>query len=151
MSFDTLSFRVQESLSGREVIGTVLLSSAHARALAVAVSWRGSTQFLALPMESAEDHAAMRALTALQDSLEEVAASEPGQPFEMRQASALLLAEVVALYRANRDEQGYLPPSERERLGVLEELEPQLMDNVSHFAGASQEAEEKGLLQPLPV
>lgn len=114
-----------------------LVSAADARALAQALAWQRSRQYLAPAAETADDVLALRAIVSVVDAVEHVAA---GGPLHLSQAQVLLLTEAAALYVAERDHDEYMDPAERERITRLRALSDRLMGVAADLAAALERA-----------
>jgi hypothetical protein len=141
VSFTDRSFRIAPTAGGGdEVVLTTLVSAADAKALVAALAWLRARDHLAPALESADDVLALRALVALIDQLDEIGDSAPGAPVTLGGAPLRLLAEGVARYRAERDGDAYVAPSERDRIVRLRAVGDRLFDAVADLAGAEAEA-----------
>lgn len=125
---------------GSAVVAHALLGAADARALVEALSWQRSRDHLVTAMETAEEILALRALAALVDELEVVAATEHGGPVTLTSAQVALVAEAATRYVAARDHDGHQPPEERDRLERLSAMGEPLFELVGQLASAEQEA-----------
>jgi len=112
-----------------------VVSAADARALAHAVGWQRTRQFLAPAAETADEVLALRELVTVVDALELVAAAGGG-PLHLSQPQVLLLTTAATLYAAEGDTEDYIPPAERERLERLRTLSDRLMGVAADLAAA---------------
>lgn len=142
MSFVPRSFHVTDGpLGSRSVQVATVLSGADVRALAAAVAWQRTRDFLAPSVESAEGVLALRALQSLADALEPLMGD--GGPVSLGSPQVALLAEAASRYVAERDADGHQPPAERERIAKLRALTGPLFDTVGDLAGAEAELAEQ--------
>lgn len=134
VSFTANRIRVSPGVD-REPVATVdaLVVAADALALAQALAWQRSRQFLAPAAETAADVLALRELVTVVDAVEHVSA---GGPLHLTQAQVLLLTEAAAMYVAERDHDEYMEPAERERIARLRTLSDRLMGIAADLADA---------------
>lgn len=140
VSFTTYSVQLAPLVAGGDPVATVasLVSSADARALAHALAWQRSRQFLAPAAETADEVLALRELVTLIDAVEGVAEAGGG-PLHLTQGQVVLLVEAAALHTAERDVEEYTAPAERERLVRLRTLSDRLMGIAAELAAAAQQ------------
>jgi hypothetical protein len=141
-SLTSWTFRIAPAPGGdQQVLAAVLLSAADGRALSEALAWLRHRDYLAPAVESADQILALRALTALIDQIDGLVDDGHGAPIEFMQEQVALLAEAAVRYAAERDaEDGYVAPSDRDRVARLRILSHRLFDLSADFAGAVAEA-----------
>jgi hypothetical protein len=103
------------------------LSEAQACAVADALSHHQRTHFGAEALD-ADQAIALRALSALADQVQELAAAGAHGVLRVGPDDAATLVNAVVAYLDDRDTDGYQPPEERERLAMLHELLEPLME-----------------------
>lgn len=137
VSFATRSFQVVDGpLGTRDIVLGTLVTTADARALADALAWRRSRDFLAVPAQDAESVLRLRSLVDLLDQVEALTRGDHTGPLTLTHQQVIMLAETAATYVGDRGGEEFTPPPERERLARLRGLTQPLFDLSRDFNGA---------------
>ena len=111
------------------------LSDAHARALADALAHHRRVQFSG-PLD-ADAALALREATVAAEVFSELAPAER-HVLRLDAKQAALVSRAAAFYVAERDDESYQSPEERERLAALKELSEPLRDLVADLRLAAE-------------
>lgn len=142
-AFSDRTFRVEDR---RRVVTDATVPRATARALVEAVRARRHALSIG-GLQDADAVFVVRGLTQLADRLDALLALGDPVPVTLDRPEVLAIAEAAASYPGGFDADGYLPQDTRERLRVVEETLPQLMDTIADLTGAEAEAVEQHLVE----
>lgn len=147
-SFASVNLRLVPVAGGSiEIVASALLCGADGRALSDALAWQRTYDHQVASMETVEEILRLRALSALVDEIEAVAA-QSGGPISLTAPQAKLLAEAAHRYVAERDSDEHLPARERERIDRLRALGGPLFELVARFAEAEEAERGSGFVGP---